>query len=105
MSSDAARAAVTVALAPERAFAEFTEGLGSWWPQEYTWSQEVLEQLGIEASEVEVRFEPKGEGTRVAVSHCFFDRHGRGARDYRAATGSPQGWEYILSRFAEHAAR
>jgi hypothetical protein len=30
--------------------------------------------------------------------HSGFEGHGEGAEDYAAAMGSPQGWEYILSR-------
>ena len=45
-----ARAAIRVAMAPERAFARFTAELGAWWPAEYTWSQEALEDIGIDGS-------------------------------------------------------
>ncbi len=38
-----------VPVAPERAFALFTEQLGSWWPAEYTWSADALEGIEIEA--------------------------------------------------------
>ena len=37
----------TVPGAPERAFAVFAD-LASWWPKEYTWSQDVLDEIGIE---------------------------------------------------------
>ena len=139
------RTSVTVALAQERAFTRFTTELGAWWPAEYTWSQQVLEEIGMEprvggwcfelgpggfrldwgrvtvwepparvvftwqigptrvpqpdpaqASEVEVAFEE----SRVELVHRGFERHGDGAEDYAAAMGSPQGWEYILARFA-----
>ena len=42
-----ARASVRVELDPDAAFARFTEGLGGWWPAEYTWSQDVLVEIGI----------------------------------------------------------
>ena len=39
---------LTVPQAIENAFALFTDGLTTWWPAEYTWSQEVLESITIE---------------------------------------------------------
>ena len=42
---------ITVPVAPERAFACFTEGMGSWWPPEYTWAQQTLEEIAIEPHE------------------------------------------------------
>jgi uncharacterized protein YndB with AHSA1/START domain len=42
------REAVTVNGSPERAFRLFTDGLGSWWPPEYSWSAAKLEQMQIE---------------------------------------------------------
>jgi uncharacterized protein YndB with AHSA1/START domain len=42
------RADVTVEASPERAFELFTEGIGSWWPREFSWSQDKLEEIGIE---------------------------------------------------------
>jgi uncharacterized protein YndB with AHSA1/START domain len=54
-----------------------------------------------QASLVEVRFAADGDGgTRVRLAHTAFGRHGAGAAGYRAALASPQGWPYILSRFA-----
>jgi uncharacterized protein YndB with AHSA1/START domain len=45
------RLALTVPVGAERAFELFTEGLATWWPREYSWSGEVLEDIGIEARE------------------------------------------------------
>ncbi len=42
------RASVTVPLAQTEAFALFAEGLANWWPREYTWSQDVLQRIGLE---------------------------------------------------------
>ena len=42
-------ASATVAEPAERAFTVFTEGLGTWWPPEFTWSQDVLASIGIES--------------------------------------------------------
>jgi uncharacterized protein YndB with AHSA1/START domain len=53
------------------------------------------------ASEVEVTFALERDGTRVEVVHRGFERHGDGAEDYAAAMASPQGWEFILGRFAD----
>jgi hypothetical protein len=35
----------------ERAFAVFAEGLASWYPSEYMWSQDVLDTIAIEGRE------------------------------------------------------
>jgi len=57
------------------------------------------------ASEVEVRFVPAGpETTRVELEHRHFARHGDDADAYRAGMGSPQGWTWILERYAARAA-
>lgn len=42
------RHALVVPRPRDEAFALFAERLGSWWPREYTWSQQVLEAIGIE---------------------------------------------------------
>ncbi|HYD50983.1 MAG TPA: SRPBCC family protein [Gemmatimonadaceae bacterium] len=150
--SDSIRLAQTIARPPAEAFALFTEGLGRWWPREYTWGQEALEAIGMEprpgglcfergphgfrcdwgrvvawepparvaftwqisprrepvpdparASRVEVRFEAVGDAaTRVTLVHDGFEWHGEGAAEYRAALASPEGWPFILERFARH---
>ena len=45
---DAIRRTFTVPVAADRAFALFAEGLGTWWPREFTWSQGLLESIGME---------------------------------------------------------
>lgn len=51
-------------------------------------------------SEVEVRFEPIGDGrTRVELEHRNLDRHGSGWEGMRDAVGSPDGWQGGLERF------
>lgn len=50
------------------------------------------------ASEVEVRFCPEADGTRVEVEHRGFDRHGEAAEGYRQALTA--GWHELLSRYA-----
>jgi len=144
------RRSVTVDAPPARAFAVFSEQLEEWWPPEYSWSQDVLEAIGIEphegglcfergphgfrcdwgrviawepperlaflwqigpdrvpvpdpakASEVEVRFAAEGPSTtRVEVEHRAFARHGDGGAGYREGLDSPQGWPYMLDRYA-----
>lgn len=42
------RETVTVPVAADEAFEHFARRLGTWWPREYTWSQDVLEEIGIE---------------------------------------------------------
>jgi uncharacterized protein YndB with AHSA1/START domain len=69
----------------------------------FTWqitAQRVPQPDPARASLVEVRFSPDGEGTRVVLAHRHFSRHGEGAEDYEAAMSSPQGWPYLLERFA-----
>jgi uncharacterized protein YndB with AHSA1/START domain len=53
------------------------------------------------ASTVDVRFASRESGgTLVTLEHHGFERHGDGAEEYRAALASPEGWPYILQRFA-----
>jgi uncharacterized protein YndB with AHSA1/START domain len=56
------RASVTVETSPERAFELFTEGMGAWWPKEFSWSQDKLEEIGIEPREDGFAYErgPRG---------------------------------------------
>lgn len=70
----------------------------------FTWQigpARVPEPNPDRASEVEVRFVPAEPGrTRVELVHRHFLRHGEGAGGYRDAMASPQGWSYILERYA-----
>jgi hypothetical protein len=50
-TEDAIRLTLTVQALAERAFAVFAEGLASWYPSEYTWSQDVLDTIAIEGRE------------------------------------------------------
>jgi uncharacterized protein YndB with AHSA1/START domain len=45
------RASVTVPVEPGQAFELFTEGMGSWWPHEFSWSQDKLDEIGVESGE------------------------------------------------------
>lgn len=51
MADDAIHFQEEVVVAPEKAFKCFAEGLGAWWPREYTWSGECLESIAIEPFE------------------------------------------------------
>lgn len=42
---------VTVPLSASDAFTLFTRELGQWWPREYTWSKDVLEEIGMDQRE------------------------------------------------------
>lgn len=50
-TEDAIRLTLTVPPPAERAFAVFVEGFASWYPSEYTWSQDVLDTIAIEGRE------------------------------------------------------
>ena len=55
------------------------------------------------ASEVEVRFLPSGEGTRLELEHRQWERHGDGAEQLSQGMSSPQGWPLILACYARAA--
>ena len=57
------------------------------------------------ASEVEVRFEPDGPGSRILLEHRGFERHDGDPVGYRDAMASPSGWPLILDRFRAVVAR
>jgi uncharacterized protein YndB with AHSA1/START domain len=46
--TDVVRAEVAVPCSPAEAFALFALRIGSWWPNEFTWSQDSLELFGLE---------------------------------------------------------
>jgi uncharacterized protein YndB with AHSA1/START domain len=70
----------------------------------FTWQigpDRVPEPNPEKASEVEVRFVENGDAsTRVELEHRAFARHGDDGEGYRDALASPQGWPYILDRYA-----
>lgn len=63
MKGESIRHAVTVELPIEEAFAHFVDDLGEWWPQEYTWSQDDLEEIGMKPRPGGVCFERDQQGT------------------------------------------
>jgi uncharacterized protein YndB with AHSA1/START domain len=52
------------------------------------------------ASEVEVRFIPLGNATRVELEHRHFERHGDGAASMRASVDAPNGWTTLMGLYA-----
>ena len=62
---DAITASVRAPLPPGRAFELFTEGMGEWWPREFSWSQDVLEGIGLEPREGGFAFERGPHGFTI----------------------------------------
>ena len=52
------------------------------------------------ATEVEVRFTPKGEGTRVDLEHRHWERLGAAGLETRDSYGGENGWEMVIGRYA-----
>ncbi len=50
-------------------------------------------------TEVEVRFTPDGDGTRVELEHRHLERMGEAGEIARAAIDAPNGWGGILEEF------
>ena len=56
-------------------------------------------------TEVEVRFTPDGEGTRVDLEHRDLERMGEKADAMRETVSGPRGWPGLLALFAEETAK
>jgi uncharacterized protein YndB with AHSA1/START domain len=50
-------------------------------------------------TEVEVRFLPEGDATRVELTHSGFERHGDASEKIRDAIDSPGGWSDLLALY------
>lgn len=74
------RRIVNIDCSVERAYAAFTEGFSEWWPQDYTWSGELLETISIEPREGGRCFEIGPQGF-----HCDWGRVLRWAPPERIA--------------------
>ena len=61
----------------------------------YTW---YPDRTAESAQDIEVRFEPEGEGTRLTLTHTGWERLGKEAR--KARRGYPIGWEYVIRIYA-----
>ncbi len=78
-------------------------------PRRFVMAWQITHAWGYEpdtakSSEVEVTFTPLASGgTRVDLEHRFFARHGVGGAPMRASVDSPNGWNGLLSLFAERA--
>lgn len=59
----------------------------------------VPEPDPAQASELEVRFHPRRDGTVVDLEHRHFERHGPDAAGYRRAM--TEGWQDMLQRYSE----
>ena len=146
---DGVRRSVTVPLAPEQAFALFTERTEAWWPPSHSITEAPFAKAIVEpraggrfferaengeeadwgrvlayepphrlvlawhlqadytfdpdpahASEIEVRFDAEGSGTRVSLEHRAFENHGAGAAEVHDSVGSENGWGGMLARYA-----
>lgn len=42
---------IVVGINVDTAFKKFTKELNQWWPKEYTWSQDTLEEIYIDVKE------------------------------------------------------
>jgi uncharacterized protein YndB with AHSA1/START domain len=56
-----------------------------------------------QASEVEVVFEPDGDGTRVIIEHRGWEIFGEAATERRLGYVGPNAWGYVLDYFADGA--
>ena len=54
-------------------------------------------------TELEVRFTPEGDGTRVDLEHRGWERYGEKTGEYFGDYDS--GWDFVLGRFVERANR
>jgi uncharacterized protein YndB with AHSA1/START domain len=117
------RKTVVVECPQEFAFELFTERIHSWWPHEsHSPADELPESTTFEprvggrlydrtakgeehewATELEVRFVPEGDGTRVELEHRGWERYGdEAAETYASYNG---GWEAVLKPFVAAAGR
>jgi len=56
-------------------------------------------------TELEIRFMPEGEGTRVDLEHRNLDRYGAKADAVRASLDSDEGWNLEMTAYATEASR
>ena len=73
-------------------------------PHRFVMAWKVTPHWGYEpdsakSSEVEVKFTPMGDSTRVDLEHRYFERHGTGADVMRTSIDSPGGWGGLMELF------
>jgi uncharacterized protein YndB with AHSA1/START domain len=96
-----------------RCYTEQSDGSECDWGRVLAWEPpsrlvlawQITHQWGYEpdvakASEVEVRFIPHGDATRVELEHRHFARHGDGGASMRASVDAPNGWTTIMGLYA-----
>jgi uncharacterized protein YndB with AHSA1/START domain len=96
--------AETAAATPERIFERWRDGTEKTWgrmlawdpPRRLVFTWEISEDCG---NEVEVRFSPEGDGTRVELEHRGWE-HGT----YESRRGYDGGWGVILENYQGAAA-
>ena len=52
-------------------------------------------------TELEVKFTPEGDGTRVDLEHRNLDRYGEKAEAVRASLDAKDGWDLGMAAYAE----
>jgi hypothetical protein len=96
---------MTVPCAAAEAFAMFTLRVGSWWPREFTSSQDSLALFGLEPREGGACFEVGPYGFRCDWGRVLTWQPPRELKlkwqKYRA--GMEKGWAYLLDRYAAFA--
>ena len=70
----------------------------TWEPPERIVLAWNIRNAEAEPTEVEVRFTPDGNGTRVELEHRGWERLGEGGAEKRANYDS--GWEFVLGEYA-----
>lgn len=68
---DVARAHIVVPLSPAVAFEKFRHDIARWWPREYTYSGESMEDLYMEGRKSGVLWERGPEGFRVDIGRVM----------------------------------
>jgi uncharacterized protein YndB with AHSA1/START domain len=75
-------------------------GLDEWEPPNRVVISWKPNDLPTPPTEVEVRFTPEGQGTRVDVEHRGWERLGKVAEEIHPLYSSEGGWTMVLGRYA-----
>jgi hypothetical protein len=99
------RSSVVVDAPIERAFAVFTDDIGSWWPPEHHILQSKLAEMVWEPRAGGHVYDRGVDGTefrwaRVELEHRNIDRRGDGWEPMRDGVDAPEGWDMGLARLA-----